>query len=104
MSSLFFVTDGDRRTLTSWRSHKFAFGGIVATLAEMLQSLTGTLDVFPGLSNLTTLGQTATFGSDPLSICSLMADSTFCLLRTSPTTVRTSMGWRVTLTVDQCGC
>ena len=49
---------------------------------------------------LTTLGQTVALDVELPSICSVMADSTCCFFLTSPVTVLTFIGWRVTCVVD----
>ena len=67
----------DLRSLTSCSSHMLLLGGKVTIFADMLQSLTCTLDVLPGFDSVTILGLAVTFGKCPASVLSVMADSQF---------------------------
>ena len=63
----------------------------------LLNSLTGTLYVLPGLLSDIILGHTKTFAELPCSEGSVIAESTLLFLQTNPVTVLTSIGCKVIL-------
>ena len=71
--------DNALRSLTSCSSHTLLIGGKVTIFADMLHTLTGTLDVFPGFVRVIILGLAVTFGKCPAFLLSVMADSSILI-------------------------
>ena len=88
---------------TSFNSQMLVFGVIVMSFAVMLHILTGTLDVFLGLSSITIV-QTLTLLVQTLTLdvlfSTVTAPSTLCVFLTNPVMVLTSHSRILTCLVD----
>ena len=89
----------DLSTVTSCSSQSVAFGWIVTIFAERLNTLTGTLAEVPGLSSVTTRGQTCKRDVLPSCADSVTADVTSLVFLTNPVIVFASIGCKLTLLV-----
>lgn len=75
LSSCFCERAGvhESTTLTLVKEHHRDWGGISIVRADKLQTLTGILEVVPGVFKATTLGQIVKSPDNELSICSVIA-------------------------------